>query len=93
MPLALASRAWRANSLPRRGLLASVLAGMEPLACWRGLSKVIEPLSSGTSRLKMAMSVAAVSAALLPMICQETDHPIRVPSMFDSLEVEVLYPA
>ena len=76
MPLTLASRPWRANSLPRRGLLASVLAGMEPLASWRGLSKVIEPLSLGTSRLKMAMSVAAVSAALLPMICQQTDHPI-----------------
>ena len=66
MPLTLASRPWRANSLPRRGLLASVLSGMEPLAFWRGLSKVIELLSSGASRLKRAINVAAISAALLP---------------------------
>jgi hypothetical protein len=39
---------------------------LEPLASWRGLSKVIELFSSGASRLKMAMSIAAVSAALLP---------------------------
>ena len=65
MPLTLANRPWRASSLPRRGLLASVLSGMEPLACWRGLSKVIELFSSGARRMKIAMSVAAVSAATL----------------------------
>ena len=66
MPLTLASRPWRAKSLPRRGLLASVLPGLEPLASWRDLSKVIERLSSSASRLKMAINVAAVSPALLP---------------------------
>jgi len=37
----------------------------------------------------------AASLGKMPttMIRQETDHPTGVPSMFDSLEVKVLYPA
>jgi hypothetical protein len=44
----------------------SVLDGREPLACWRGWSKAIEPSNAIASRLTLATSMAAVLAALVP---------------------------